>query len=77
MKFVKGVNKMATKQRSEPLRGLKEKRVFRNLTQKDGGDVIGVSQSHYRQLEEGIVRLDVHRAKKLADWLECPIEELL
>lgn len=67
---------MAT-QRSEPLRGLREKRVFRNITQGSMGKVIGVTQSHYRQFEEGIIRLDVQRAAKLARELECSIDELL
>lgn len=66
-----------SKQRSEPLLGLREKRIFRNITQGDMGHVIGVTQSHYRQFEEGIIRLDVQRAKKLARALECSIDELL
>lgn len=68
---------MPATKRTAPLLGLKEKRVFRNITQADMGAIISVTQSHYRQFEEGIVRLDVQRAKKLADALECSIEELL
>jgi transcriptional regulator with XRE-family HTH domain len=60
-----------------PLNGLRERRIFRGFTQQQAADVIGVGQSHYRQIEVGGVRLDVHRAKKLADWLECSIEDLL
>lgn len=67
-----------SKQPNAPLRGLRIKRQFRNITQGDMGRVIGVNQSHYRQLEEGIIRLDVHRAKLLADALDhCTIDELL
>jgi transcriptional regulator with XRE-family HTH domain len=68
---------MTSKQRTPPLYGLREKRIFRCLTQADLGAVIGTTQSHYRQIEEGIIRLDVHRAKKLAEHLECTIDELL
>lgn len=66
-----------TKQRSAPLLGLKAKREFRSITQTDMAKVIEVTQSHYRQIEEGVIRCDVHRAKKLADALKCTIEELL
>jgi hypothetical protein len=38
---------------------------------------IDVNQSHYRQMETGGVRIDVHRAKKLAEKLDCSIDELL
>jgi transcriptional regulator with XRE-family HTH domain len=63
--------------KNPPLDGLKERRLFRQFTQQDMADTIGVNQSHYRQIESGGVRLDVHRAKKLADKLECSIEGLL
>lgn len=68
---------MADKQRGPALGGLRERRIFRGLTQQELADVIGVNQSHYRQFETGGVRLDVHRAKLLADRLECRIEGLL
>jgi transcriptional regulator with XRE-family HTH domain len=69
---------MPATQRSAPLLGLREKRIFRGITQSDMGKVIGVTQSHYRQFEEGIIRLDVQRAKKLALALDnCTIDELL
>lgn len=58
------------------LRGLKERRTFRRHSQGEAGAVIGVNQSHYRRIETGQVRLDIDRAKKLADWLECSIEDL-
>lgn len=60
-----------------PLWGLRDRREFRHITQTEMGVVIGVNQSHYRQIEVGIVRLDVHRAKLLADRLGCSIDELL
>jgi transcriptional regulator with XRE-family HTH domain len=68
---------MTSKQRTPPLWGLREKRIFRCLTQTEMGRLIDTTQSHYRQIEEGIIRLDVHRAKKLAEHLECTIDELL
>jgi transcriptional regulator with XRE-family HTH domain len=60
-----------------PLRGLRERREFRNLNQADAGRIIGVGQSHYRQFESGQLRLDIQRAKKLADAFDCSIEDLL
>lgn len=60
-----------------PLRGLRERRLFRNMNQADAGRIIGVGQSHYRQFESGHVRLDLQRAKKLADAFDCSLEELL
>jgi len=68
---------MAKETRNPPLAGLRERRLFRRLNQQDLADTIGVNQSHYRQFEAGGVRLDVHRAKKLADALDCAIEDLL
>ena len=66
-----------TKQRTEPLNGLREKRIFRDVSQITIANLIGVTQSHYRQMEVGITRLDVHRAKKIADYFDCSIDELL
>lgn len=63
--------------KNPPLNGLREKRVFRQIVQQELADLIGVSQSHYRQFEAGGVRLDIFRAKKLAEHLECTIDELL
>lgn len=63
--------------RSPPLKGLKERREFRGMNQHDAGQIVGVGQSHYRQFETGHVRLDIQRAKKLADAFDCTIEELL
>lgn len=63
--------------KNPPLNGLREKRLFRQIIQQELADLIGVSQSHYRQIETGGVRLDIHRAAKLAKHLECHVEELL
>jgi DNA-binding XRE family transcriptional regulator len=60
-----------------PLNGLRERRIFRHLNQADAGRIVGAGQSHYRQFESGHVRLDIHRAKKLADAFDCTIEDLL
>lgn len=68
---------MAKEPRTPPLRGLRERRIFRGITQQEMADILEVNQSHYRQFESGGVRLDVHRALKLAQKLECTIEELL
>jgi transcriptional regulator with XRE-family HTH domain len=63
--------------KSPPLDGLRERRTFRRLTQTHMAEVLGVNQSHYRQFENGMTRLDIHRAKKLADYFGCAIEDLL
>lgn len=60
-----------------PLKGLLSRREFRGMTQVDAGKAIGVTQSHYRQIELGNVRLDIYRAKILADLFDCHIEDLL
>jgi transcriptional regulator with XRE-family HTH domain len=60
-----------------PLHGLQCRRDFRGLTQKQMGEVIDASQSQYAKFESGAVRLDVHRAAKLAHFLDCRIEDLL
>lgn len=68
---------MAKETRNPPLNGLRERRLFRGITQTEMADEIDVNQSHYRQIETGNVRLDIYRAKKLADKLDCIIDELL
>ena len=60
-----------------PLKGLEARREFRNMTQKAAGEIIGVTQSHYRQFEIGRVRLDIYRAHLLAQAFDCHIEDLL
>jgi transcriptional regulator with XRE-family HTH domain len=62
---------------SPPLKGLASRREFRGLTQEDMAVVAGCSQSQYHKFEKGLVRLDVHRAAKLARRLGCSIDELL
>jgi DNA-binding XRE family transcriptional regulator len=60
-----------------PLKGLEARREFRGMSQKAAGEIIGVTQSHYRQIEVGMVRLDIYRAAKLAEAFDCHIEDLL
>jgi transcriptional regulator with XRE-family HTH domain len=62
---------------AEPLNGLRERRLFRNITQTQAAAIVDVNQSHYRQFETGQTRLDVHRAKRLADHFGCTMEDLL
>jgi DNA-binding XRE family transcriptional regulator len=62
---------------SPPLRGLEMRREFHNLTQADAAKLIDVTQGHYNKIEKGTVRLDVHRAAKLARRLGCSIDQLL
>jgi transcriptional regulator with XRE-family HTH domain len=59
-----------------PLIGLQNRREFRNLTQAALADGI-CSQSQLNKFEKGAVRLDVHRAKRIAERLGCSIDELL
>lgn len=63
--------------RNPPLNGLASRREFLGITQADMARVIGVAQGHYHKIEAGDVRLDVHRAAKLAKRLGCSIDELL
>jgi transcriptional regulator with XRE-family HTH domain len=63
--------------KNPPLDGLRERRLFRGITQTDMAETIDVTQSHYRQFETGGVRLDIYRAKILADKLDCHVEDLL
>lgn len=63
--------------KSPPLVGLQARREFRNITQVAAGKAIGVTQSHYRQFEQGTVRLDIYRAAVLARMLDCHVEDLL
>lgn len=60
-----------------PLNGLKARREFAKLSTTDLAPVVDVTQSHYVKIENGKVRLDVHRAYLLARRLGCTIEELL
>ena len=59
------------------LTGLRERRTFRRITQTDMARLIDLRQSHYRRIETGEIRLDIHRALVLARALDCTIEELL
>lgn len=68
---------MAKEPKNPPLDGLRERRLFRGITQVEMANAIDTTQSHYRMIETGNVRLDVYRAKILADKLDCHIEELL
>lgn len=60
-----------------PLAGLKAARLERGLSGEAMGAAIGVTKSHYGKLESGAVRLDIHRAKVLADKLGVTMESLL
>lgn len=62
---------------SPPLKGLKQRREFQGFTQADMAPVIGATQSQFNKFENGTVRLDVHRAAKLAKHLGCFIDDLL
>jgi DNA-binding XRE family transcriptional regulator len=62
---------------SPPLNGLKMRRETSDFTQAEIAKSIDVTQSHYRKLESGAVRLDVYRAALLAKKLGCRIDDLL
>jgi transcriptional regulator with XRE-family HTH domain len=59
------------------LKGMRRLRRERELSGEVMGAAIGVNKSHYGKLESGKVRLDIHRAKILADKLGVQIEALL
>ena len=58
-----------------PLKGLRALRGDR--PQHELARVIGTSQSGFHKFETGAVRLDIYRAKTLADHFGVSIEELL
>lgn len=60
-----------------PLGGLQLRREQSPFNRTELAAVTGVSQSHYCKIENGAVRLDIHRAAKLAAKLGCRIEELI
>lgn len=60
-----------------PLNGLRLRREQSDFDQTELGAAIGVTQSHYRKLEAGLVRLDVYRAALLAKKFGCRIDDLL
>ncbi len=60
-----------------PLKGLLARREARDFSQAKLAKVIDVTQSQYGKFEKGLVRLDVHRAAKLARFLKCRIEDLI
>ena len=62
---------------SPELKGLRLRREQSDYRQHQLADAIGVSQSHYRKFEAGAVRLDIYRAKTLADMFGCRIDDLL
>lgn len=60
-----------------PLPGLTHWRVHFGETRLTAGERIGVNASHMRKLELGTVRLDLARAKVLADAYSVPVEWFL
>lgn len=62
---------------SPPLNGLRLRREQSDYVQAELAKAIGVTQSHYRKLEDGLVRLDIYRAAVLAKQLGCRIDDLL
>lgn len=62
---------------THPLAGLKAARLERGLSGEAMGAAIGVTKSHYGKIESGGLRLDVRRAKVLADKLGIQMESLL
>jgi DNA-binding XRE family transcriptional regulator len=60
-----------------PLKGLMLRREQSTFVQADLAKAIGATQSHYHKIERGAVRLDVYRARILADMLGCRIDDLL
>jgi len=58
------------------LNKLKKARTEKNLTQKRIGEMIGLSESYYCQLEGGVRRMSLPVAQKLAFVLGKSLDEL-
>lgn len=60
-----------------PLLGLRDRRIKASISSDDAAALIGLSnRAHYHKIEKGIVRLDICRARVLAEALGCSIENL-
>lgn len=55
---------------------LRKSRLEKNLSQKRIGEMIGISESYYCQLENGVRRMSLPIAKKLAIVLEGNLNDL-
>lgn len=63
-----------TQQRGDALRRMRESR---GLTQKQLGDLIGVSQSTVDKYESGIFDLKIDKALKIVTALNCTLGDLM
>lgn len=56
---------------------IKEMRVKRNLTQKQLAELLGVKQSNISRWEAGTYQPNATTLKKMADVLNCRIDDLI
>lgn len=61
---------------SMQLKKLRDGRIERNLTQKQLADIVGISESYYCQLENGVRRMSLPVAQKIAIALNMGLDEL-
>lgn len=59
-----------------PLLGLRARRLAAGVSQETAGQWLGCNKAMYGKLELGTVRLDICRARVLAQRLGCNIESL-
>ena len=57
--------------------GTKKMREKRNLTQKQLAELLGVKQSHISRWESGVYLPNATTLKKMADALDCRIDDLI
>ena len=57
--------------------GIKKMREKRNLTQKQLAELLGVKQSHVSRWEAGTFKPNATTLKKLAEVLNCQIDDLV
>lgn len=58
---------------------LKELRTNKSITQAEISEVLGISQNHYSNIENGarVKVLDLHLLNKLAEFYEVPLSQLI
>lgn len=68
---------MEKEKRKAPDLKLRELRIKAGLTQNALAKLSGVSQSHISEMESGVKRVSLSITQRLADALNCSIEDLI
>jgi len=61
---------------SKQLKRLRNGRIAKKLTQRELADIVGISESYYCQLENGVRRMSLPVAQKIAMALNKGLDEL-